>query len=142
MAVRPSGPGERGLGLVLAEWAEGARHVCVCVRACVWYFWMGECVLMGGCDRVAVARGQEAAAPCRRCCPCPRPTPAPPPRGALAGECVGIAFQSLKNEDTENISYIIPTPGGTPGWRAPGWLRGVTPHPRGGQQPGPPHILL
>ncbi|KAL4419940.1 hypothetical protein ABPG75_007038 [Micractinium tetrahymenae] len=26
------------------------------------------------------------------------------------GECVGIAFQSLKNEDTENISYIIPTP--------------------------------
>ncbi|EFN53636.1 hypothetical protein CHLNCDRAFT_58432 [Chlorella variabilis] len=40
------------------------------------------------------------------------------------GECVGIAFQSLKNEDTENISYIIPTPGGTPGWRAPGWLRG------------------
>ncbi|GAB4815905.1 hypothetical protein N2152v2_002951 [Parachlorella kessleri] len=26
------------------------------------------------------------------------------------GECVGIAFQSLKSEDTENISYIIPTP--------------------------------
>ncbi len=24
---------------------------------------------------------------------------------------MGIAFQSLKNEDTENISYIIPTPG-------------------------------
>ncbi len=23
---------------------------------------------------------------------------------------MGIAFQSLKNEDTENISYIIPTP--------------------------------
>lgn len=27
-----------------------------------------------------------------------------------AGQCCGIAFQSLKNEDTENISYIIPTP--------------------------------
>eukprot|EP00887_Chlorella_sp_A99_P000136 scaffold16.g136.t1 len=26
------------------------------------------------------------------------------------GECVGIAFQSLKNEDTENISYVIPSP--------------------------------
>jgi S1-C subfamily serine protease len=26
------------------------------------------------------------------------------------GQCVGIAFQSLKNEDIENISYIIPTP--------------------------------
>ncbi|KDD74963.1 hypothetical protein H632_c960p1 [Helicosporidium sp. ATCC 50920] len=26
------------------------------------------------------------------------------------GECVGIAFQSLKHEDAENISYIIPTP--------------------------------
>lgn len=33
----------------------------------------------------------------------------PPP--APAGECVGIAFQSLKHEDAENISYIIPTPG-------------------------------
>ena len=29
-----------------------------------------------------------------------------------AGQCVGIAFQSLKNEDTELISYIIPPPGG------------------------------
>lgn len=27
------------------------------------------------------------------------------------GACVGIAFQSLKHEDAENISYIIPTPG-------------------------------
>ncbi|KAG2483061.1 hypothetical protein HYH03_018044 [Edaphochlamys debaryana] len=27
-----------------------------------------------------------------------------------AGECVGIAFQSLKHEDAENIGYIIPTP--------------------------------
>lgn len=26
------------------------------------------------------------------------------------GQCVGIAFQSLKNEDIENISYVIPTP--------------------------------
>lgn len=26
------------------------------------------------------------------------------------GQCCGIAFQSLKNEDTEAISYIIPTP--------------------------------
>jgi len=26
------------------------------------------------------------------------------------GKCVGVAFQSLKNEDTENIGYIIPTP--------------------------------
>ncbi|GAX84374.1 hypothetical protein CEUSTIGMA_g11796.t1 [Chlamydomonas eustigma] len=26
------------------------------------------------------------------------------------GECVGIAFQSLKHEDAENIGYIIPTP--------------------------------
>lgn len=26
------------------------------------------------------------------------------------GQCCGIAFQSLKNEDTENISYVIPTP--------------------------------
>ncbi|CAI5474567.1 unnamed protein product [Closterium sp. Yama58-4] len=26
------------------------------------------------------------------------------------GECVGIAFQSLKDSDTENIGYIIPTP--------------------------------
>lgn len=26
------------------------------------------------------------------------------------GQCVGIAFQSLKNEDVENTSYIIPTP--------------------------------
>ena len=24
--------------------------------------------------------------------------------------CVGIAFQSLKNEDVENIGYVIPTP--------------------------------
>lgn len=27
-----------------------------------------------------------------------------------AGHCVGIAFQSLKNEDAENIGYVIPTP--------------------------------
>lgn len=27
-----------------------------------------------------------------------------------SGECVGIAFQSLKHEDAENISYIIPMP--------------------------------
>lgn len=26
------------------------------------------------------------------------------------GECVGIAFQSLKHEDVENIGYVIPTP--------------------------------
>eukprot|EP00899_Mesostigma_viride_P020103 jgi/Mesvir1/28094/Mv04681-RA.2 len=26
------------------------------------------------------------------------------------GECVGIAFQSLRSEDTENIGYVIPTP--------------------------------
>ncbi|KAI8533761.1 hypothetical protein RHMOL_Rhmol10G0034100 [Rhododendron molle] len=26
------------------------------------------------------------------------------------GKCVGIAFQSLKNEDAENIGYVIPTP--------------------------------
>ncbi|XP_057479114.1 protease Do-like 9 [Actinidia eriantha] len=26
------------------------------------------------------------------------------------GNCVGIAFQSLKHEDTENIGYVIPTP--------------------------------
>ncbi|KAI9177368.1 hypothetical protein LWI28_014306 [Acer negundo] len=26
------------------------------------------------------------------------------------GKCVGIAFQSLKHEDTENIGYVIPTP--------------------------------
>ncbi|KAL3618025.1 Protease Do-like 9 [Castilleja foliolosa] len=26
------------------------------------------------------------------------------------GICVGIAFQSLKNEDAENIGYVIPTP--------------------------------
>ncbi|KAF7838354.1 Protease Do-like 9 [Senna tora] len=26
------------------------------------------------------------------------------------GNCVGIAFQSLKNEDVENIGYVIPTP--------------------------------
>lgn len=26
------------------------------------------------------------------------------------GQCVGIAFQSLKHEDAENIGYIIPTP--------------------------------
>lgn len=26
------------------------------------------------------------------------------------GKCVGIAFQSLKHEDVENIGYIIPTP--------------------------------
>eukprot|EP00899_Mesostigma_viride_P028424 jgi/Mesvir1/8767/Mv02684-RA.2 len=27
-----------------------------------------------------------------------------------AGECVGIAFQSLKHEDAENIGYVVPTP--------------------------------
>jgi S1-C subfamily serine protease len=27
-----------------------------------------------------------------------------------AGRCVGIAFQSLKHEDAENIGYIIPVP--------------------------------
>lgn len=45
--------------------------------------------------------------------PCLRPSlpPCPPCPLHTAGECVGIAFQSLKNEDTENISYIIPTPG-------------------------------
>ena len=26
------------------------------------------------------------------------------------GSCVGIAFQSLKHEDVENIGYVIPTP--------------------------------
>lgn len=26
------------------------------------------------------------------------------------GECVGIAFQSIKHEDVENIGYVIPTP--------------------------------
>lgn len=26
------------------------------------------------------------------------------------GRCVGIAFQSLKHEDVENIGYVIPTP--------------------------------
>lgn len=26
------------------------------------------------------------------------------------GTCVGIAFQSLKHEDAENIGYVIPTP--------------------------------
>lgn len=26
------------------------------------------------------------------------------------GKCVGIAFQSLKYEDVENIGYVIPTP--------------------------------
>lgn len=26
------------------------------------------------------------------------------------GNCVGIAFQSLKHEDVENIGYVIPTP--------------------------------
>ncbi|KAH9790534.1 protease Do-like 9 [Citrus sinensis] len=26
------------------------------------------------------------------------------------GKCVGIAFQSLKNDDVENIGYVIPTP--------------------------------
>uniref|UniRef100_A0A7N0TP90 Protease Do-like 9 n=1 Tax=Kalanchoe fedtschenkoi TaxID=63787 RepID=A0A7N0TP90_KALFE len=26
------------------------------------------------------------------------------------GKCVGIAFQSLKNDDAENIGYVIPTP--------------------------------
>lgn len=26
------------------------------------------------------------------------------------GNCVGIAFQSLKHEDAENIGYVIPTP--------------------------------
>ena len=25
-------------------------------------------------------------------------------------ECVGVAFQSLKHEDAENIGYVIPTP--------------------------------
>lgn len=25
-------------------------------------------------------------------------------------KCVGIAFQSLKHEDAENIGYVIPTP--------------------------------
>ena len=25
------------------------------------------------------------------------------------GQCVGIAFQSLKHEDAENIGYVIPT---------------------------------
>jgi hypothetical protein len=27
-----------------------------------------------------------------------------------SGECVGIAFQSLKSDDVENIGYVIPTP--------------------------------
>eukprot|EP00898_Chlorokybus_atmophyticus_P008573 jgi/Chlat1/8717/Chrsp9S08549 len=27
-----------------------------------------------------------------------------------AGQCVGIAFQSLKSDDAENIGYVIPTP--------------------------------
>jgi hypothetical protein len=27
-----------------------------------------------------------------------------------AGRCIGVAFQSLKEEDAENISYVIPTP--------------------------------
>lgn len=26
------------------------------------------------------------------------------------GNCVGIAFQSMKQEDAENIGYVIPTP--------------------------------
>ena len=26
------------------------------------------------------------------------------------GECVGVAFQSLKHDDAENIGYVIPTP--------------------------------
>lgn len=26
------------------------------------------------------------------------------------GECVGIAFQSLKHEEAENIGYVIPPP--------------------------------
>ena len=26
------------------------------------------------------------------------------------GKCIGIAFQSLKHEDVENIGYVIPTP--------------------------------
>lgn len=26
------------------------------------------------------------------------------------GNCVGIAFQSLKHDDAENIGYVIPTP--------------------------------
>ncbi|GLJ27511.1 hypothetical protein SUGI_0539690 [Cryptomeria japonica] len=26
------------------------------------------------------------------------------------GQCVGIAFQSLKHKDTKNIGYVIPTP--------------------------------
>ena len=32
------------------------------------------------------------------------------PAFASTGQCVGIAFQSLKHEDAENIGYIIPTP--------------------------------
>jgi S1-C subfamily serine protease len=27
-----------------------------------------------------------------------------------SGQCIGIAFQSLKHEDAENIGYIIPEP--------------------------------
>lgn len=27
-----------------------------------------------------------------------------------SGECVGVAFQSLRHEDAENVGYIIPTP--------------------------------
>ncbi len=27
-----------------------------------------------------------------------------------AGQCVGIAFQSLSGGDAENIGYVIPTP--------------------------------
>lgn len=57
-----------------------------------------------------------------------------PPTAVPAGECVGIAFQSLKNEDTENISYIIPTPviehfinGGAPGSRGGSPAAGLGP---------------
>eukprot|EP00877_Chromochloris_zofingiensis_P004183 jgi/Chrzof1/13766/Cz08g11120.t1 len=32
------------------------------------------------------------------------------PAFGTGGQCVGIAFQSLKHEDAENIGYIIPTP--------------------------------
>ena len=28
----------------------------------------------------------------------------------VRGRCIGIAFQSLKHEDAENIGYIIPVP--------------------------------
>ena len=32
------------------------------------------------------------------------------PAFSECGHCVGIAFQSLKQEDVENVGYIIPTP--------------------------------